>query len=74
MSDTSVSRELYLAHKHLGFELDELVDLIIFGFKSAFLPYRTKVKLLRTVFNELNELAIKPKTQTLITPQAAEAL
>ncbi|MBX7246300.1 MAG: adenosine deaminase [Candidatus Sumerlaeaceae bacterium] len=74
MSDTTVSRELYRAHKHLGFSLDEILDLIVFGFKSAFLPYRQKVKLLKTVLNELNELTTQPKTQKLYTTANAEAL
>ena len=67
MSDTTVSKELYRAHEHLGFSLEEIVDLIIFGFKSAFLPQRSKIKMLRQVFGELNELTIEPKTQKLIT-------
>lgn len=74
MSDTTVSRELLRVHQHLGFTLEELVDLIIFGFKSAFLPQRQKVKLLRRVFAELNDLAITPKTQELYTSMDSEAL
>jgi adenosine deaminase len=74
MSDTTVSRELYRAHKHLGFTLDEIVDLIVFGFKSAFMPYRAKVKLLRSVFAELNDLTLEPRTQKLYTSTNAEAL
>lgn len=74
MSDTTVTRELYRAHKYLGFSLEEIVDLIVFGFKSAFLPYRTKVKLLRSIFAELNELTLEPSTQKLHTTTNAEAL
>lgn len=74
MSDTTVTKELLRAHTHLGFDLDELVDLVIYGFKSAFLQHRTKVKLLRTVFQELADLGVAPKTQQLHTPSSAEAL
>lgn len=74
MSNTTITKELYRAHKHLGFSLPELCDLIVFGFKSAFLPYRAKVKMLRGVLQELNELALKPKTQSVQTTAAAEAL
>lgn len=74
MSDTTVSRELYRAHKHLGFTLEELVDIIIYGFKSAFLPHRAKIRLLRRIFHELGELQLQPKTQRLYTPADAEAL
>jgi len=65
MSDTTVSRELYRAHLHLGFAMDELVDLIIFGFKSAFLPYRTKVKMLGRVYDELRSKNLTARTQRI---------
>lgn len=74
MSDTTVTKELLRAHQHLGFSIEEIVDLIVFGFKSAFLPYRAKTKLLRSVFAELNELMLEPKTQRLHTAAQAEAL
>ncbi len=74
MSDTTVSRELFRAHQQLGFTLSELVDLIIYGFKSAFLPQRAKVKLLRNVFQELKQMELEPKNQQLYTDQDAEAL
>src|SRR5690606_9449486 len=63
MSDTTVSKELYRAHLHLGFDMEEIIDLIIFGFKSAFLPYRRKVKLLNSVFDDLRGMNLKAKTQ-----------
>ncbi len=74
MSDTTITKELYRAHQYLGFTLDEIVDLIVFGFKSAFLPYRTKVKLLKSVFEELKQLDLEPRTQKLHTTAQAEAL
>lgn len=74
MSDTTCTKELYRAHQYLGFDAGELIDLIIFGFKSAFLPHRIKTKLLRSVFEELNQMELEPKTQKLHTPADAEAL
>jgi len=74
MSDTTITKELYRAHEYLGFTMNEIVDLIVFGFKSAFLPYRAKVKLLRSVFEEINRLALEPKSQKLHTAAQAEAL
>ncbi len=65
MSDTTVSKELYRAHLHLGFDLEEIIDLIIFGFKSAFLPYRAKVKMLSKVFDELSAMNLSAKTQRI---------
>lgn len=74
MSDTTVTRELYRAHTDLGFTLSELADLIVFGFKSAFLPYRAKVKLLRHAMAELADLMVEPKTQKPHSSARAEAL
>jgi adenosine deaminase len=75
MSDTTVTRELYRVHKHMGFSLEEILDLVVFGFKSSFLPYRSKVRLLRSVFEEINALGVGgAKTQQLHTEARAEAL
>ncbi len=56
ITDTTVSQELWLAHTHLGFTLEELKVLIVQGFKSAFLPYRDKSALMRRVNDQLAEL------------------
>jgi adenosine deaminase len=74
MSDTTVTKELYLAHKHLNFSLEEILDLVVFGFKSSFLPYRSKVRMLKSAFAEINALTTAPKTQKLQTTATAEAL
>lgn len=56
MSDTTVSKELYLAVKTFRFTLEELKLLIINGFKSTFLPYREKVRLIDEAMDELRAL------------------
>jgi adenosine deaminase len=56
ITDTTVSKELWLAHKHLGFTLEDLKILIIQGFKSAFMPYRTKRDVLRRVNDAMLEV------------------
>lgn len=53
ISDTTMTNELLLAHRHLGFTLAELKALIVDGFKSAFLPNRVKSALLKEVNAEL---------------------
>jgi adenosine deaminase len=50
---TTVSEEYQVLHEVLGFTLDEIKELIIMGFKSAFLPYGLKRALLAEVVNEL---------------------
>lgn len=56
ITDTTVTKELMLAHQKLGFTLEDLKVLIVQGFKSAFLPYRQKRALLRKVNDRLAEL------------------
>ena len=55
ISDTTVTHEYLLAHKHLGFQLDEIKEMILDGFKSAFLPNRQKSSMLRAVTDELKK-------------------
>ncbi|HLO68278.1 MAG TPA: adenosine deaminase [Holophaga sp.] len=50
---TTVSEEYLHLHQSLGFTLDEIKELILMGFKSAFLPYAVKRAMLADVVNEL---------------------
>jgi adenosine deaminase len=63
ITDTTVTKELLLAHREMGFSLDDLCTLVVQGFKSAFLPFREKADLLRQVNAEIAEvLARSPAT------------
>jgi len=53
ITDTTVTKELRLAHERMGFTLEDLCTLIVQGFKSAFLPFREKADLLRDVNAEI---------------------
>lgn len=53
VTDTTVSKELLLCHQHYGFDLDDIKEILISGFKSAFLPYREKADLLKAITKEL---------------------
>ena len=55
ISDTTVTNELYLAAKHLNFNLDDIKLMIVDGFKSAFLPNRAKSIMLNMVNDELDK-------------------
>jgi len=46
MSATTVAREYELAHRHLGFMWEEMVDMARTGFEKAFLPWNRKQALL----------------------------
>lgn len=60
VTGTSVSREYQVIHDHLGFSLTEIQEIILMGFKSAFLPYAIKRAMLAEVVNELK--AFQPES------------
>ncbi|HWL84316.1 MAG TPA: adenosine deaminase [Polyangiaceae bacterium] len=53
ITDTTVSRELWLCHTQLGLSFHDLKQIIISGFKSAFLPFHVKQQYLRKASEEL---------------------
>ncbi|MBX3224477.1 MAG: adenosine deaminase [Labilithrix sp.] len=53
VTDTTVSKELWLCHKVLGFSMADLKQVILSGFKSAFLPFHVKQQYVRHVSEEL---------------------
>ncbi|MBI4512042.1 MAG: adenosine deaminase [Deltaproteobacteria bacterium] len=63
VTDTTVSKELLLCHQHYGFTLDDIKEIVISGFKSAFLPYREKADLLKALTKELDQFQTPPNGQ-----------
>jgi adenosine deaminase len=55
ITDTTVSKELYLAHTQMGLGLAELKQIVLSGFKSAFLPYHERRGMLRAIAKELDQ-------------------
>ncbi len=53
VTDTTVSKELWLCHTEMGFGLKDLKQLVLAGFKSSFLPFHVKQEYLRQVSQEL---------------------
>lgn len=58
ITDTTVSKELWLCHQHYGFTLEDIKEIIVSGFKSAFLPYREKADLLKVITAELDQYQV----------------
>ena len=54
ITDTTVSKELWLCHTQLGMNRDDIHRIIINGFKAAFLPFHQKQTMVRTVSRELS--------------------
>lgn len=53
ITDTTVSKELHLVHAELGLPLPDIKQLILNGFKSAFMPFHEKRRFLETISAEL---------------------
>lgn len=60
ISGTTVTREILLSAQYFDFSFDDICNLIINGFKSAFLPYRPRVVLLNRVLEELKQFGFDP--------------
>ncbi len=56
MSGVSVTDEYWYAHQHLGFTWDELCEVALMGFQSAFLPQQEKLALVEQVREEIESL------------------
>lgn len=56
MSATTLTEEYWRAHEALGFDWDELCELALMGFESAFLPFQEKVLLLEEVATEIERI------------------
>jgi adenosine deaminase len=57
MSATTVTEEFWRAHRHLGFAWEELCQVALHGFDSAFLPYREKRQLRERMAAEIEALS-----------------
>jgi adenosine deaminase len=53
VTDTTVSKELWLCHTQMGLTLPDIKQIVLAGFKSAFLPFHVKQAHLRKVSDEL---------------------
>ena len=55
ITDTSVSKELYLVHTQMGVPFADIKSIILSGFKSSFQPFHEKQAALRRVCIELDK-------------------
>jgi adenosine deaminase len=53
VTDTTVSRELWICHTKLSMSLPDIKNMIVAGFKSAFLPFHVKQSMLRQISEDL---------------------
>ena len=53
ITDTTLTKEYWLAHQEMSLSLEDLTTIIVSGFKSAFLPFREKQDVLKAVNAEI---------------------
>ncbi|MEM7152142.1 MAG: adenosine deaminase [Myxococcota bacterium] len=68
ITDTTVSEEMHLMHSEMGFSLEDLHQVILNGFKSAFLPFHEKRRFLEKISAELE--AFDPEGKGGASPSA----
>ncbi len=54
ITDTSVSKELWLCHTQMGLAFSDIKNIVVAGFKSSFRPFHEKQAALRRVTLELD--------------------
>jgi len=68
ITDTTVSKELWLCHKEMGLNEKDIARVILNGFKAAFMPFHIKQGYLRRISDELagfvsDPLSVLPEAQ-----------
>src|SRR5512138_245884 len=56
ITDTTITKELAVAHEAMGFTLEDICTVLVQGFKSTFLPFREKQDLLRAANAEIADV------------------
>lgn len=71
ITDTTVSKELYLVHTLLRVPWPAVKQIILNGFKSAFLPFHERRAMLRSVASELDQFErdFKPTHEAPLPPE-----
>ncbi len=54
ISNTTLTKEYMLAHKYYNFGISDFKEIIIGGFKSAFMPHRIRTNIIKRIAEELD--------------------
>lgn len=71
ITDTTVSKELWLCHSELGLDVKDIARIVLNGFKAAFLPFHIKQGYLRRISAELESFVNDPLS---VLPEAQREL
>ncbi len=66
VTDTSVSKELWICHTEMGLDFEDIKRVIFNGFKAAFMPFHRKQNMMRLVSKELE--GIEPPAEEEVVP------
>jgi adenosine deaminase len=69
ITDTTVSKELWLVHTKMGVPFKDIKSMIVAGFKSSFRPFHEKQAILRRVVTELERYDDDGKPRANLTSQ-----
>ncbi len=73
ITDTTVSRELWLVHTQMGVSFEDVCSMVLSGFKSSFLPFHERSALVRRVSEELRQFG-PDGARLLAAPRAEEVV
>lgn len=65
ITDTTVSKELWIAHSQMGLTLQDMKQIVLNGFKAAFLPYHERRGMLRAIAKELADFEHEDTTPSV---------
>ena len=71
ITDTTVTKELSLMAKHFGLTVKDIRNVLVGGFKSAFLTFHDRAQLVRKVQNEMDEIIARFAARDLTPPNGA---
>ena len=74
ITDTTVSKELWLAHTQMRLGAEEIRRIVLNGFKAGFLPFHVRQQLLREVSKELETLMNEEATERASNPPASTSV
>ncbi len=68
ITDTTVSKELWICNNKLGMPVRDIKSMIVAGFKSAFLPFHIKQQYLRRITEDLTRFGDDGQVKAPIPP------
>jgi adenosine deaminase len=73
ITDTTVSKELWLAHHQIGIPFADIKKLVIAGFKSSFRPFHDRQAVIRKVIGEIERFDDLGQIRTVGLPTDTSA-